>query len=580
MYQWLLAALGALLAAARRPAPPPAPVAAPAQPPPRKRPLRSALPPLEDPDQTRPKKQKSGCAISEPTEKVEEVSAVAKLPAEATNEHWKASVSNAAPITEPTEETQSTSSDPLSKRPASSALEVEMLQIDKMPCGTNACLNNETLSLSHKTIPCLSTSRNGNHHIKPTPEDTITLRPPIKEHTTPESATSEVSKMGRPFCTVEEDVLRGEKEKYKQLLKLVKEKYPRSRSISQPTSFCNVQAYSKEPVMAASHLEEQKRGDVCQYMTLRTNNKRADGCSTHWSPRSDIIRYYTPAENSHEQGRPVKQASSGRQRGAEISEEVSFRLRLAPVLSRRPSALDVEEKKFPRSEKRVEHFSPLTEAMEREVTAAFGKGKPDEIMSSAFKLKVTREDIHTLKNLHWLNDEIINFYMNLLVERNKKEGYPAVYAFSTFFYPKLISGGYKAVRRWTRGVDLFKQDLIIVPIHLTVHWALVVIDVRRKTITYFDSVAQKGDKICGALFQYLQEESQEKRNLELSFSEWILHSMESHEIPQQLNGSDCGVFICKYADYISRDKPMTFTQNHMPYFRRKMVWEIIHQQLL
>lgn len=64
--------------------------------------------------------------------------------------------------------------------------------------------------------------------------------------------------------------------------------------------------------------------------------------------------------------------------------------------------------------------------------------------------------------------------MNLLVERNKKEGYPAVYAFSTFFYPKLISGGYKAVRRWTRGVDLFKQDLIIVPIHLTVHWALVV----------------------------------------------------------------------------------------------------------
>ncbi|XP_040423503.1 sentrin-specific protease 2 isoform X3 [Cygnus olor] len=504
MYQWLLAALGALLAAARRPAPPPAPVAAPAPPPPRKRPLRSALPPLEDPDQTRPKKQKSGCAISEPTEKVEEVSAVAKLPAEATNEHWKASVSNAAPTTEPTEETQSTSSDPLSKRPASSALEVEMLQIDKMPCGTNACLNNETLSLSHKTIPCLSTSRNGNHHIKPTPEDTVTLRPPIKEHTTPESATSEVSKMGRPFCTVEEDVLRGEKEKYKQLLKLVKEKYPRSRSISQPTSFCNVQAYSKEPVMAASHLEEQKRGDVCQYMTLRTNNKRADGCSTHWSPRSDIIRYYTPAENSHEQGRPVKQASSGRQRGAEISEEVSFRLRLAPVLSRRPSALDVEEKKFPRSEKRVEHFSPLTEAMEREVTAAFGKGKPDEIMSSAFKLKVTREDIHTLKNLHWLNDEIINFYMNLLVERNKKEGYPAVYAFSTFFYPKLISGGYKAVRRWTRSVDLFKQDLIIVPIHLTVHWALVVIDVRRKTITYFDSVAQKGDKICEALLSGIQ----------------------------------------------------------------------------
>lgn len=70
--------------------------------------------------------------------------------------------------------------------------------------------------------------------------------------------------------------------------------------------------------------------------------------------------------------------------------------------------------------------------------------------------------------------QVINFYMNLLVERNKKEGYPAVHAFSTFFYPKLISGGYKAVRRWTRAVDLFKLDLILVPVHLRVHWALVV----------------------------------------------------------------------------------------------------------
>ncbi|XP_009575128.1 PREDICTED: sentrin-specific protease 2 [Fulmarus glacialis] len=536
---------------------------------------------VEDPDQARRKKQKSDYAVSEHKEKVEEVSAVVKLPAKATSERQKASVSNAAPITESAEETWSTSSDPSSKRPTDSVLKIEMLQIDKMPCGTNTCLNKETLSLSHKTIPCLSTSRNGKHHIKPAPDGILTLRPPIKERTVPESTTSEASKMGRLFCAAEEDVQRGEKEKYKQLLELVKEKYPRSRPNPQPTSFRNVQAYSKEPVMTVSHLEEQKcGGDVYPCMTLRTSIKRADVCSPQWSQRSDMIRYYTPAEKSHEQGRPVKQAIAGRRYGAEISEEVLFQLHLAPVRSRKSSALDVEEKKFPSSEKTVEHFSPLTEAMEREVIAAFGKGEPDEIMSSAFKLKVTREDIQTLRNLRWLNDEVINFYMSLLVERNKKEGYPAVHAFSTFFYPKLISGGYKAVRRWTRGVDLFKQDLILVPIHLRVHWALVVIDVRKTTVKYFDSMGQKGDKICEALFQYLQEESREKRNLELTFSEWTLHSMESHEIPQQLNGSDCGVFMCKYADYISRDKPITFTQNHMPYFRKKMVWEIIHQQLL
>uniref|UniRef100_A0A803XK66 Ubiquitin-like protease family profile domain-containing protein n=1 Tax=Meleagris gallopavo TaxID=9103 RepID=A0A803XK66_MELGA len=208
-------------------------------------------------------------------------------------------------------------------------------------------------------------------------------------------------------------------------------------------------------------------------------------------------------------------------------------------------------------------------AMEREIKAALGEGKPDEIMSSAFKLRLTREDIQTLDNFQWLNDEVINFYMNLLMERGKKENYPSVYAFNTFFYPKLLSEGYRAVKRWTRNVNLFKQHIILVPIHLRSHWTLVV--------SHAGFLFFLIEELSG---QYLQEESWEKRKVKLSLSEWTLHSMKPHEIPQQSNGSDCGVFMCKYADYVCRDKPITFTERDMPYFRKRMVWEIIHQQLL
>lgn len=38
----------------------------------------------------------------------------------------------------------------------------------------------------------------------------------------------------------------------------------------------------------------------------------------------------------------------------------------------------------------------------------------------------------------------------------------------------------------------------------------------------------------------------------------VLQSLQ--DIPQQMNGSDCGVFTCKYAEYISRDAPFSFTQ--------------------
>ncbi|XP_070609223.1 sentrin-specific protease 2 isoform X2 [Erythrolamprus reginae] len=225
-------------------------------------------------------------------------------------------------------------------------------------------------------------------------------------------------------------------------------------------------------------------------------------------------------------------------------------------------------------------FKQKKENMEKEIANALSCGQDDEILTSAFKLNVTRRDIQTLKNQQWLNDVVINFYMNLLVERNKIQRFPVLYAFSTFFYSKLSSMGYNAVKRWTKEVDLFQHDIILVPIHIRLHWALVVIDLRRKTIKYFDSMGQNGIRICMRLLQYLQEESKAKKNLDINVSSWILYSMKPHEIPQQLNGSDCGMFTCKFADFVSRDKPIAFTQFHMPYYRKKMVWEILNQQLL
>jgi len=32
------------------------------------------------------------------------------------------------------------------------------------------------------------------------------------------------------------------------------------------------------------------------------------------------------------------------------------------------------------------------------------------------------------------------------------------------------------------------------------------------------------------------------------------------DIPQQMNGSDCGMFACKFAEYITRDARITFSQ--------------------
>ncbi|XP_046954755.1 sentrin-specific protease 2 isoform X4 [Lynx rufus] len=378
----------------------------------------------------------------------------------------------------------------------------------------------------------------GRRHSKGPSESSLTWKP--QEQVVTEMISEEGGKgLRRPHCTVEEGVQKEEREKYRRLLERLKE---------------GGHGNSVPSVTSTYHrcCSKGKISDTERTVGLRLENE----------------------------GR------RGHQLEPDLSEEVSARLRLGNgsngLLRRKMSILETKEKHCSGKErdKRMDDLLELTEDMEKEISNALGHGPQDEILSSAFKLRITRGDIQTLKNYHWLNDEVINFYMNLLVERNKKQGYPALHAFSTFFYPKLKSGGYQAVKRWTKGVNLFEQELILVPIHRKVHWSLVVIDLRKRCLKYLDSMGQKGHRICEILLQYLQDESKTKRNIDLNLLEWTHYSMKPHEIPQQLNGSDCGMFTCKYADYISRDKPITFTQHQMPLFRKKMVWEILHQQLL
>ncbi|NWU91950.1 SENP1 protease, partial [Upupa epops] len=262
-----------------------------------------------------------------------------------------------------------------------------------------------------------------------------------------------------------------------------------------------------------------------------------------------------------------------------VQDLVNLNLRV-PLEKEIPVTVVPEEKDDSRSADGEEEFPEITEEMEKEIKSVFRGGNQDEVLSEAFRLTITRKDIQTLNNLNWLNDEIINFYMNLLMERSKEKGLPAVHAFNTFFFTKLKTAGYQAVKRWTKKVDIFSVDLLLVPIHLGVHWCLAVVDFRKKTITYYDSMGGINSEACRILLQYLKQESLDKKRKEFDTNGWSLLSKRSQEIPQQMNGSDCGMFACKYADCITKDKPINFTQQHMPYFRKRMAWEILHRKLL
>lgn len=206
---------------------------------------------------------------------------------------------------------------------------------------------------------------------------------------------------------------------------------------------------------------------------------------------------------------------------------------------------------------------------------------PDEVLVEFNGIPISRTDMQTLIGLRWLNDEIINFYLNLIVERSNRPDRKRTYTFNTFFYSKLRDNGYSSIKRWTRRVDIFDYTYLLVPVHLGNHWCLAFINFSNKTLSYYDSLGFSTNRCCDTLINYLKEESMDKRKTEFDTENWrSINAFTEDKIPTQHNSSDCGVFACTYAEYLTREAKLDFTQDQMDYFRRKMIYEIRTKKLI
>jgi len=177
-------------------------------------------------------------------------------------------------------------------------------------------------------------------------------------------------------------------------------------------------------------------------------------------------------------------------------------------------------------------------------------------------------------HLH-LNDEVINQYMDLITERSPN----TVYAFNTFFYLALSDKGYCHVSRWTKKIDIFSKKKLFIPVHVEEenHWCLVCVNFTERSIKYFDSLGGRNFKCLKLILKYLMLEYDDKKGKDFQASGWILMNVKN--CPQQMNLWDCGVFVCMFAEYLSRDAPLNFSQKNMERFRRQIEFEIKKKKL-
>lgn len=119
-----------------------------------------------------------------------------------------------------------------------------------------------------------------------------------------------------------------------------------------------------------------------------------------------------------------------------------------------------------------------------EVRNILHRGDPRKEYSNVGGYSIHLRDLQTLSNGNWLNDNveiIVSIYIqivNICGELACKKASERIFylncsniekmtchCFNSFFFKKLSTSGYSSVARWTKKVDLFTKDRVIIPIN-------------------------------------------------------------------------------------------------------------------
>ncbi|XP_067897783.1 sentrin-specific protease 5-like [Heterodontus francisci] len=183
------------------------------------------------------------------------------------------------------------------------------------------------------------------------------------------------------------------------------------------------------------------------------------------------------------------------------------------------------------------------------------------------------EDLATLYGENWLNDQVINMYGELIMDAVPDK----VHFFNSFFYKQLQTKGYNGVKRWTKKVDLFSKALLLIPIHLEIHWSLLTVDLPNRKICLYDSQGIHFNSCVQNILKYLKTEAGE-RNRPAFLEGWKAFATTC--IPQQKNDSDCGVFVLQYCKCLALGRPFQFSQKDMPEVRKLIYRELCECKLM
>ncbi|EGB02512.1 hypothetical protein AURANDRAFT_35184, partial [Aureococcus anophagefferens] len=137
---------------------------------------------------------------------------------------------------------------------------------------------------------------------------------------------------------------------------------------------------------------------------------------------------------------------------------------------------------------------------------------------------------------------------------------------------------YAGVKRWTKKFDLFSCKRVFFPVNIVdTHWTLVMADLERKELAYFDGYGDDGESYLRGIRQYLRDEHEAEKGVPLPDEFTFVDTLSV--TPVQRDANSCGVFVAFYANYLSLGLPLNFSQADIPHLRQRMMSDILDGSL-
>ncbi|KAL9905536.1 sentrin-specific protease 6 veloren isoform 2-T3 [Glossina fuscipes fuscipes] len=252
---------------------------------------------------------------------------------------------------------------------------------------------------------------------------------------------------------------------------------------------CTLNIYNREVIKIVAHFSRTTESTLCFYTLRKCAQyiKNALKMSDSAAPM-DGETYFSASGPSQKRKIILQIDSIGDQAQSvirsiwDILEEVS--LADAQVLIQRATESD---RKFADSKQNCESNPTTTQLLPNDIRQLLiyppGKGG----------ISINTEDYLCLATDQYLNDIIIDFYLKWLhdnvIPKTEKD---RTFIFSTFFYERLTTftrhtnpdkdvkqtaaqKRHARVQNWTKNVNLFEKDFIIIPINEQSHWFLAII---------------------------------------------------------------------------------------------------------